>query len=692
MFWYDQSPHSGCPEFAHMIRLCLVLLFLAALSPAAFCQVPQTPGFSSEGAIEKRLAEVRQEQAGLGEDARNTKEAELLRQLEIALVQHREAVDYLGQIKQQAKAIDESLQGWTGFESPPPYSVQFAGSQQSKKLSLEREYNATESRLRIIARIIDETTNALSTHQGAARQFLETAQASGTSQAKRDAEARARLETLMARIDAEILTRMQLRQNAHEIEIAALNSALELSGIKLAAVKGKVEFTQSELDQIQQTLATMRGELLAEAQAKGLKQQSQQITWKIDLLDIESKFWDATYRAFNAGGDSEFNKAIEDLQGLQSRADDWVEVIRLHAGASGKSQTSVIGAEVTVADLEQVTELQYKIRFAREMLGDEGINVPGILNHTVNGLLAVWNLELYLAEETRSVAGEKISTYSAVTLGKILRLIVILLLGWFALRFLSRQLYVLLSRSGRVDPAKAELAKSWTFGLGITILVIIALNRVHIPFTAFAFLGGTLAIGIGFGAQTLLKNFISGVILSIERPFKVGDLIEVDTIMGNIIRIGLRASVIRHFDGTDTLVPNSSLLENRVSNWTFADNTMRDQISVGVAYGSSSREVSRALLAVAESHGQVLKKPEPTVQFEEFGDNSLKFELLYWFDAMRVRAEPLASDLRFMVNRALKDLGIVVAFPQRDIHFDSQPLRVELTRKPRDPDSKLEKG
>ena len=215
----------------------------------------------------------------------------------------------------------------------------------------------------------------------------------------------------------------------------------------------------------------------------------------------------------------------------------------------------------------------------------------------------------------------------------------------------------------------------------MVLLVIVALNRVHIPFTAFAFLGGTLAIGIGFGAQTLLKNFISGMILSLERPFKVGDFVEVEGITGHIQRIGMRASVIRHLDGIDTLIPNSMMLENRVSNWTLGDTKLRGEITVGVAYGTRFRDVTHTLLDVAKEHGLVLDKPEPNVYFDEFGDNALVFKLLYWFDPSKVLRESLASDLRFMVGRALAAAGIVISFPQRDIHFDEdKPLRIELSR------------
>jgi len=330
--------------------------------------------------------------------------------------------------------------------------------------------------------------------------------------------------------------------------------------------------------------------------------------------------------------------------------------------------------------------VQNQLEFALEELGEEGVSGPGLLTRIRDVLLSIWDMELYLAEETDSVGGQKVTTYRAVTLGKLLRLAFILTVGWFLLRFISRRVHAFAMRRPNVDSGAADAARSWTFGIGLAILLLIGLNRVHIPFTAFAFLGGTLAIGIGFGAQTLLKNFISGVILTFERPFKVGDLVEVDNINGYIQRIGLRASVIRHFDGTDTLVPNSTLLENRVSNWTFGDTTMRGEIDVGVAYGSSTREVSRTLLSVADAHGLVLKQPEPTVQFTSFGDNTLNFKLLYWFDATKTRRDPLASDLRFMIDKAFSEAGLVIAFPQRDIHFDdSKPLRIEVSRARREP-------
>ena len=160
--------------------------------------------------------------------------------------------------------------------------------------------------------------------------------------------------------------------------------------------------------------------------------------------------------------------------------------------------------------------------------------------------------------------------------------------------------------------------------------------------------------------------------------------------MGRIMKIGMRASAIQHFDGVDTLVPNSQLLENRVSNWTYGDTPMRGSITVGVAYGSSLRETTRVLINVAKEHGLVLDHPAPEVRFEEFGDNALVFRLLYWLDAAKTQKDPLASDLRYMACRALTEAGIEIAFPQRDIHFDEdKPLKIELRRPEKAPKPKL---
>jgi len=160
-------------------------------------------------------------------------------------------------------------------------------------------------------------------------------------------------------------------------------------------------------------------------------------------------------------------------------------------------------------------------------------------------------------------------------------------------------------------------------------------------------------------------------------------LVEVDGVSGTIRAIGMRGSIIRHGNGIDTIIPNSTLLENKLTNWTLSDTLHRHSIKLGVEYGSSTREVAKTLLAVADEHGLVLKSPQPEVRFETFGDKSLNFALLYWFDIKNASRDSLASDLHFMIEKAFAEAGIAIASPQNQVVIQSErPLRVELSRPP----------
>jgi small-conductance mechanosensitive channel len=212
---------------------------------------------------------------------------------------------------------------------------------------------------------------------------------------------------------------------------------------------------------------------------------------------------------------------------------------------------------------------------------------------------------------------------------------------------------------------------------------VFSLVSVKIPLTVFAFAGGALAIGLGFGMQTMLKNFVSGLILLFERPFRVGDVLEVSGSRGTVTEIGLRASVLQLWDGTETLIPNSSLLESNVSNWTYSSRKVRFAVCVGVAYGSDTRRVMQLLGEVAERHGVLEKEPQPQVLFVDFGESALNFELRFWVDVIKANSAQIASDLRQMIAGTFADNGIVIAFPQRDLHLDmARPLAVEIVRRP----------
>jgi small-conductance mechanosensitive channel len=185
---------------------------------------------------------------------------------------------------------------------------------------------------------------------------------------------------------------------------------------------------------------------------------------------------------------------------------------------------------------------------------------------------------------------------------------------------------------------------------------------------------GALSVGIGFGLQNIVSNFVSGLILIFEQPVKVGDKVEITSLKltGEVQRIGIRASVVRTFDGAEVIVPNSNLISSEVINWTLSDQRRRVRVEVGVAYGSDPHQVVEILKATAAAHREVLRYPEPFVVFREFGDSSLNFWLLFWTatfeDFFRVR-----SEMNVAVHDALKEAGITIPFPQRDLHVRTLP-------------------
>ncbi len=272
----------------------------------------------------------------------------------------------------------------------------------------------------------------------------------------------------------------------------------------------------------------------------------------------------------------------------------------------------------------------------------------------------VWNVELFTAEDTIEVDGKSVTGHRSVTVGKVLSALTILIVGyWCAVvlaRFAEKQAITRL----QVDPNVANIIRQWALAFLFLMLVIMTLMFVKIPITAFAFLGGALAIGVGFGTQNLLKNVISGLLLLMERPLRVGDVIEVDGIRGMVTSIGLRSSTIRDTNGVETLIPNSNLLERNLTNWTYSSFRKRYSIRIAVATGSDARRVKEMLGELAARHGQLLKDPAPYVLFEDFSEHALVFSLNYWIEiGPSIDPATVSSDLRFMIENTFAEAKIV---------------------------------
>lgn len=262
-----------------------------------------------------------------------------------------------------------------------------------------------------------------------------------------------------------------------------------------------------------------------------------------------------------------------------------------------------------------------------------------------------------------------------LTVGSFLFALAIFLAGSFLARHLSR--FAVSRMPDRISGncQTAAWIRRFVLALVLCPFLVWAFDILGIPLTAFAFVGGALAIGFGFGAQTLCTNLIAGVILFFERPFRAGDSLDIAGSVGTVRQIGLRATEIRMVDGVTLFVPNSQFLSDSIRNRAAAGNILRGSVAVSADYGSDSRKVEAALLAVAAADPRVLRTPDrtPWVVFNDFADSSLDFTLFYWVDTATASLPVVASDLRHAILERFRADGISIPFPQLDVHLPPQP-------------------
>jgi small-conductance mechanosensitive channel len=238
---------------------------------------------------------------------------------------------------------------------------------------------------------------------------------------------------------------------------------------------------------------------------------------------------------------------------------------------------------------------------------------------------------------------------------------------------LSALLQRLLTRVYRRRSIEAGVQYALNRLLHYTIIAlgaVVALDNLGVSVTALAGVGAILAVGIGFGLQNIAQNFVSGIILLLERPVKQGDFVEIGETRGTVRSIRARATIVTTLDNIDILVPNGQFITEAVVNQTFSDRYVRIRINVGVAYGSDTDLVRRTLLRVVQEHPDVVNRDETTVLFRDFGESSLDFTLIAW---VREAADQgrVASDLRFAIDAAFREQRIQIPFPQRDLHLKS---------------------
>ena len=259
---------------------------------------------------------------------------------------------------------------------------------------------------------------------------------------------------------------------------------------------------------------------------------------------------------------------------------------------------------------------------------------------------------------------------SPITLLQLLQVPLYIFLAWFVVSRAGRLIVKALKRRN-VGADAIHLFTRMYFIISIAVLVFTSMEILNIPLTAFAFVSGAIAIGVGFGAQNIINNFISGWILMWERPIRIGDFLEVGEARGVVECINTRSTLIRRNDGVHMLVPNSQLLENTVTNWTLIDKNARTFIRVGVAYGSDVVKVRDLIYQVIGERDDILPQPKPLVLFEDFGDNALIFDLIFWVSAVsETDIRRRRSEIRFRMYELFNEHQVVIAYPQRDLHVD----------------------
>ncbi|MFK7789085.1 MAG: mechanosensitive ion channel family protein [Phycisphaeraceae bacterium] len=284
----------------------------------------------------------------------------------------------------------------------------------------------------------------------------------------------------------------------------------------------------------------------------------------------------------------------------------------------------------------------------------------------------IWNATLFTAGDTQIKLNQIIIALLAACLGL-----------WLA-KLLTGIISARLVRVSKVSETVAFTIGKVIYYVAAAVVLLIAMQVAGIPTTVFTVLGGAIAIGVGFGAQNLFNNLISGIIILTEKPIRRRDIVEVDGMQGQVAEIGNRCTRIRTGDGIDVLVPNSKFLENNVINWTLHDAKVRGHVSVGVAYGSPAKLVRDLLCKAATDHQKIDAAPPPTVLFTEFGDNTLNFCIYFWTEVSRpLDLRLIESDLRFTIDELLGEHKITIAFPQRDVHLDTlRPLEVRMVKSP----------
>lgn len=355
----------------------------------------------------------------------------------------------------------------------------------------------------------------------------------------------------------------------------------------------------------------------------------------------------------------------------------------------------VLAVQISVAALTYISRLNESLdnEDSRSMLASFilALAAPMVL------LLAVATVSLWLATLPGGIDLLQFYIFKSVSIGttqlnfvQVLFIATAFFLARTAARMGKTFIAKLPTRGVRVDSSLITPMQTGYTYLVWCLFGFFALRSLGMNLSNLAVIAGGLSVGIGFGMQTIVNNFISGIILIFSRNLQVGDVVEVGNVVGRIKQINVRATVVETYDSAVIYVPNSAFVSGNLTNWTSNSRTSRQQVVVGVAYGSDTQLVTKIMLEVANKHSDVLAYPPPTVQFQDFGASTLDFRLLFWVKDYDL-GNAVASQIRFAINDRFAEANIEIAYPQMDVHLKREtpprrssntPVRIPLNARP----------
>lgn len=261
------------------------------------------------------------------------------------------------------------------------------------------------------------------------------------------------------------------------------------------------------------------------------------------------------------------------------------------------------------------------------------------------------------------IAGTQINIITVITF------FLILIAAWIGSLVVRRTLILYFGRKGIKDKGTITITARLIHFIIMAIGVGLAVRTIGINISALFAAGALFAVGLGFAMQTIAQNFVSGIILMVERVIKPNDILHVEDQMVRVMRMGHRAIIARTLDDEDLIIPNSVFIQSTVKNYTLRDPLYRIRVVVGVVYGSDMKLVRRTLEECARKLPERSRAKEPVILMKEFGSSSVDFEVSIWLDDPWL-TRMIRSQLHEAIWWALKDVGVTIAFPQVDVHFD----------------------